>query len=113
MEIKMLKNIQLKVNKSDISKLCQASISLSWARFSNKLPILADKINDAVGEEDKTKVLTALKETITECQKFCQELDSIAPAVLEIPDKSSTKAKVLEDLPDLKEDSLRVSSGSE
>lgn len=122
------KAVSFRVNKQDIRPLLSAVVSQIIKRNSkeltNELNSLSQTLNDEGAEPQD--ILISLNKLVLTYQQIIKELDdsselvlSMVPPrpnpleVLGITLESPSDTEILEDLPDLKEDSLGVDGGSE
>lgn len=107
------KNINLKINQKHVSTLLVSLLTAILRDHQNKLHVCASEISQAIQIKSKEKVLLTLKDLANLCENTINELNDAAPMVLEMEELVPSETEVLEDLPDLEEDSLGVGSGGE
>ena len=123
------KNIELMVNEEDVSVILTNVLNSILSR-QNKIRSEALKtLKEEFSENTKAEVLNCLRKIIKNNIRTSDEINLLAPLVLSLNNepgdidsvyheimgqfRSSAETEILEDLPDLEEDSLGVDSGSE
>ena len=107
------KKLNLTAHKKDIKFLSIQLISRSIKRFNEKNSELYKDINDGFDNDDIIEVLEALNNVVENCNAYCHELENVVPVLNQAEELLPPETEVLEDLPDLEEDGLGVSSGGE
>ena len=107
------KNLTFEANEKDIKVLSQQLIMRAIQRFNSRNSELYEELNKGFEDEDILILLNALNSIVENCSAYCQELENVVPVLNEAQELLPPKTEVLEDLPDLEEDSLGVDSGGE
>ena len=110
------KQIGLVVNKKDIRSLISHVLGLILTRENMSRTEAIKTLDEACKSGDVEDIVAALSELVEVAAQAAQELQNMSPLINELSEKEelvSPDTEVLEDLPDLKEDSLRVDDGSE
>lgn len=110
----MRKQINLTVVHEDVGKLLQTALSQALQRNQTKREELLAHVLPAIENNDRAAVTAILIDLVHTDEALKEEINLSLP-LLEIlgDDLITPDTEVVEDLPDLEEDSLGVSSGSE
>ena len=101
------------INQEDIRQLVANSLSHILTRHITKYTEGLNDLNTAVVSGTTGDILNCLKTLLEIYNVTSSELDTTAPLILEIEDSLSADTEVVEDLPDLQEDSSGVDGGGE
>jgi hypothetical protein len=107
------KKVTMVINQKDIRQLLGNSLSHILNRHIAQHTECIEDLNTAVASGTKEDVLTCLKKLLGIYNVTSAELDTTAPLILEIEDSLSADTEIVEDLPDLQEDSSGVDGGGE
>jgi hypothetical protein len=106
------KAITLRVNKEDLRSLSKSVLASILKRMNETGSECMTQVSQILEDGTPMEILKGLKDYISIISLAIDEINDISPLVLEIYE-SPSDTEVLEDLPDLEEDSLGVDSGSE
>jgi hypothetical protein len=106
------KAITLRVNKEDLRSLSKSVLASILKRMNETGSECMTQVSQSLEDGTPMEILEGLKDYISIISLAIDEINDISPLVLEIYE-SPSDTEVLEDLPDLEEDSLGVDSGSE
>jgi|15BtaG_2_1085339.scaffolds.fasta_scaffold08480_2 hypothetical protein len=107
------KKVTMVINQKDIRQLLGNSLSHILNRHIAQHIECIEDLNTAVGSGIKEDVLECLKKLLGTYSVVAAELDTTAPLILELESSISADTEVLENLPNLEENSLGVNSGGE
>jgi|TARA_R110000824_G_scaffold294562_1_gene482948 hypothetical protein len=107
------KNISFLAHQEDISFVSQQLLLRTISRFNATNRELYENIDQGFKEENIIDILGALNGIIENCSGYCQELENIVPILNQADDLLPPDTEVIEDLPDLLEDSSGVDGGGE
>jgi hypothetical protein len=101
------KRLNFLINEKDVRAILARSLSSILSRVNKNINENANLLSEdleSMGEEELLLILSKMQEHY---QRAIAEIDNLSPIVL------PADAEVLEDLPDLEEDSLGIDGGSE
>ena len=104
--------IQIGIHPDDIPQVINVVLNQIINRDSERRTAAVGVVNTAIASKDVKMIGDALREYIESAYLVQQDLNQ-AFQLIEVLDDSFPETEVLEDLPDLKEDSLGIDSGSE
>ena len=106
------KNLNLSVNIEDIRLLCSKMLSAILTRHQDKCNEYIADLNEAMLNGTQDQILESLRSWLSTHDEAGKEIQNLGE-ILEVLDLGRADTEVLEDLADLKEDSLRIDSGGE
>ena len=106
------KNPNLSVNIEDIRLLCSKMLSAILTRHQDKCNEYIADLNEAMLNGTQDQILESLRSWLSTHDEAGKEIQNLGE-ILEVLDLGRADTEVLEDLADLKEDSLRIDSGGE
>tara|TARA_R100000664_G_C2631394_1_gene60782 strand:- start:46 stop:411 length:366 start_codon:yes stop_codon:yes gene_type:complete len=106
------KSITLSVNVEDIRTMCSNMLSSILSRHQTKCNEHLENLNEAMQNGTQAQILESLRSWLSTHDEAGKEIQNLGE-LLEILDLGRAQTEVLEDLPNLKEDSLGVGSRSE
>jgi hypothetical protein len=102
----------LSVNEKDIRKVCANILSAILSRHQDKCNEHVSDLNEAMQNGTQIQIVESLSSWLSVHDQAAKEIQRLGE-LLDILDLGRSDTEVLEDLTDLKEDSLRIDSGSE
>ncbi len=102
----------LSINEKDIRVVCANLLSAILSRHQDKCNKHLAGLNEAMQNGTQIQIVKYLSSWLSVHDQAAKEIQRLGE-LLDILDLGRTDTEVLEDLADLKEDSLRVDSGSE
>ena len=104
------KKVTMVINQKDIRQLLGNSLSHILNRHVSQYTECIKELDTTVVSGTKEEILRCLKKLLGIYNVTSAELDTTAPLILEVEDSLSADTEIVEDLTDLKEDGLGVSS---
>tara|TARA_R110000824_G_scaffold134231_3_gene297182 strand:- start:814 stop:1134 length:321 start_codon:yes stop_codon:yes gene_type:complete len=102
------KTIAMMVNKEDVRKLVANSLTHILTRHSKNNKECLEKLNIVIPSGSNAEILESIRKILKTYNSVIEEINNIAPLVLEIEGLIAPDTEVVEDLPDLLEDSNGV-----
>lgn len=109
-----MKKITLELNVEDIPNLLKSGLSSILQRNGTKREEICKKIDEAINQKLPEDIAEGLKDLININNALAEESAGLVPLIKNLREESGgSDTQILEDLPDLEEDGLRVDSGRE
>ena len=105
-----MKNINVNINPNDVRFVLKVLLERIFARDSNHKSKAIENLDDNLNGYEAEKIKQSLIEVLEINNRTSEELSEAAQL---LSDLGSPDTEVLEDLPNLKKDSLGISGGSE
>ncbi len=111
----MYKDIKVNVNENDISPILTLCLNLIFKRHNKNLSDVAIQLEDSIKTlESSEKTIKNLELLELHFRDTIIEIGNLIPLIKQLDNKTlSADTEILEDLPDLEEDSLGVDGGGE
>ena len=112
------KHINLIINENDIRSTISNCLGKIFKRQSDELQNIIEKLNTNRDEQTTAEILELTRKILKNNRRASEEIENLSPLILSLdlnPEdlELSLDTEVVEDLPDLQENSLGVDGGSE
>ena len=102
------KTITMMVHEEDVRKLVANSLTHILTRHANNNKECLAKLNIVMPSGSNAEILEGIRKVLKTYNSVIEEMNNISPLILEVGSSVPADTEVVEDLPDLLEDSSGV-----